>query len=39
MAKIYQMAFELAGKLDSSFQSSFKNANDTMSRTRRELEE
>lgn len=39
MAKIYQMAFELAGKLDSSFQSSFKNANDTMSRTRREIKE
>lgn len=33
------MAFELAGKLDSSFQSSFQTANDTMSKTRREIKE
>lgn len=39
MAKIFKMAFELAGRLDSSFQNSFQNANDTMSRTRRELKE
>ena len=39
MAKVFQMAFELAGKLDSSFRTSFQNANDTMSRTRREIRE
>lgn len=39
MAKVFQMAFELAGKLDASFKGSFQSANDTMSRTRREIRE
>lgn len=37
MAKVFQMAFELAGRLDSSFRSSFQGANDAMSRTRQEI--
>lgn len=39
MARIFRMAFELAGRLDASFRSSFQGANDTMSRTRREIRE